>query len=72
MKKLITRHKTTITGILNLVMVIVGLIMMWQQKMTATEFLTYAVGVNVVATTILAAFAKDGVVIQNKEGGTNA
>jgi ABC-type bacteriocin/lantibiotic exporter with double-glycine peptidase domain len=70
MKKLITRHKTTITGFTNLLMVIVGLIMMWQQKMSATEFLAYAVGVNVVATTILAAFAKDGTVIKNKENGT--
>jgi ABC-type bacteriocin/lantibiotic exporter with double-glycine peptidase domain len=67
MRKLIRKHKTTITGVMNLVLILLGVVMMVNEQMSATDFIAYALGANTIAITIIGTFSKDGTLKKNAD-----
>jgi ABC-type bacteriocin/lantibiotic exporter with double-glycine peptidase domain len=67
MRKLIRKHKTTITGVMNLVLILLGVVMMVNEQMSATDFIAYALAANTIAITVIGAFSKDGTLKKNAD-----
>lgn len=62
MKKLISKHKTTITGMLTAVLCLGACVQWFLGKIDATELMAFVGIVNTIAITVVSAFAKDGTI----------
>lgn len=60
MKRLISKHKTTITGIITSALCLGACVQWFLGKIDATELMAFIGIVNTIAITVVSAFAKDG------------
>jgi hypothetical protein len=67
MKKLIAKHKTTLTGVLTAVLCLAACGRWYLGQIDATELMAFVGIVNTIAITVVSAFAKDGNLKKNND-----
>jgi hypothetical protein len=72
LRKLISKHKTTITGLITAALLIAGIVRWLLGQIDAMELGAYSGVVGGIAATIIGLLTKDGNLSKTKEGGDNA
>jgi hypothetical protein len=60
MRELISKHKTTITGVITATLCLGGVLQWFLGRIDSTELMAFVGIVNTIAITVVGAFAKDG------------